>query len=304
MTPTAVSQVLEQMLKLFAGLTLAYAFRASISLAVAGATLAISISELGALIFLWIQYKRVKNKNLGVFTFDRLNHKKRVKQILKTTLPITIIGIMIPLSQVVDSFLIVNILSRYREDATALYGLMTGVAATVVGLPVAVCYGISTVAIPSVSSSKTEKEKAKNAKKTLLLTLAVSLPCAIGCYLFAPFIINLLFKSLPVTEKLIAINLLKTLSPCVVLLSLLQTGNAVLIGKGKLYKPVTSLGVGIIVKIVLSLILLKIPSLNIYGGAIGVIACYFVSTLINLFMIFNLKVKHENKTTCRREYAS
>jgi stage V sporulation protein B len=90
----------------------------------------------------------------------------------------------------------------------------------------------------------------------------------------------------------------------VVLLSLLQTGNAVLIGKGKLYKPVVSLGVGIIIKIVLSLILLKMPSLNIYGGAIGVIACYFVSTLINLFMIFNFKVKHENKTTCRREYAS
>ena len=304
MNPTAVSQITEQVIKLFVGLIFAYLLKSSLPLAVAGATFAISLSEFGALIYLYVRHKRTKNKVLPVFFFDKEDHSERVKNILKTTLPITVIGIMIPLSQVIDSFIIVNVLKVYRQDATALYGLLSGVASTVVGLPVSVCYGISTVAIPTVSSSKSEKEKNKNAVRTLLLTFAVALPCALFCYFFAPFIINLLFKRLPLSEKTIAVNLLKTLSPCVVLLSVLQTGNAVLIGKGKLYKPVLSLAVGVGVKVVVSLVLLKIQSLNIYGGAIGVIACYFVSTLINLMMIFQLKVNRESKTACRREYAS
>ena len=136
------------------------------------------------------------------------------------------------------------------------------------------------------------------------MTFAVSLPCAVFCVLFSPFIINLLFRGLPQSEKAIAIILLRISSPCIVLLSLLQTGNAVLIGKGKFYKPILSLSVGIAVKILCNAILLKIPELNIYGGALSVIACYFVTTLINFTMIFTLKVKNENKIACRREYAS
>lgn len=304
MTPTAVSQILEQIVKLFLGLTFAYLLRNSVSLAVAGATFAISFSELIALGYLFIKHKKLRERALLIHVFDKKNHKKRVKTILKITIPITIIGIMIPLSQVIDSFLIVNILKSYREDATTLYGLMSGVASTVVGLPVSVCYGISMVAIPVVSASKLEKEKNKNAFKVIALTFAVALPCALFCCFFSPFIINLLFSRLPPSEKQVSIILLKTLSPCVALLSLLQTTNAVLIGKGKFYKPVLSLGIGILVKIIVSLVLLKIPSINIYGGAIGVIACYFVATLINLFMIINFKVKHESKTAYNRQYAS
>ena len=50
----------------------------------------------------------------------------------------------------------------------------------------------------------------------------------------------------------------------------------------------------------MNLILLKKPSLNIYGGAMAIIACYFLSCLVNLFMIFKFKVKNANKITCLR----
>lgn len=304
MNPTAFSQILEQGVKLLFGLALAYSLKGSTPLAVAGATLAITISEAVALLYLYIKRKRLKERVLVAYVFEREHNRERIKNIIKTTLPITLIGIMIPLSQLVDSFLVVNVLNEYRNDATTLYGLMSGVVATVIGLPVSICYGISMVAIPMVSSSKTLKEKNKNALRTIGLTFIVALPCAIVCYAFAPFIINLLFKRLPIEEKIISVSLLKTLSPCVVLLSVLQTTNAVLIGKGKLYKPVASLGVGITIKIITSFILLKIPSINIYGGAIGIIACYFFATLINLIMITNFRVKHERKTACNRQYAS
>ena len=139
------------------------------------------------------------------------------------------------------------------------------------------------------------RTQSKSAVKTLLLTLGASIPAALFCYYLAPFIVNLLFRSLSISEKQTAINLIKTLSPCVVLLSLLQTSNAVLIGGGKLYVPVISLSVGLMVKTLLSVLLLKNPQINIYGSAIGLIACYFTVCLINLIVISKERVRHADK---------
>lgn len=303
MAPTALSQVTEQGIKLIFGLLFAYFLLPDIPKAVAGATFAITLSEFVALLQLYITYLRRKKRLSLEYTFDNSEFKSVAKIILKTTLPITLVGITIPLSQVIDSFLVVNILGTYRSDSTVLYGLLSGVAATVVNLPVSVCYGISAVTVPAVSSAKGESEKIKNVSKALSLTLAVSLPCAVFIAYRSPFIVNLLFGGLPNEEKSVAIKLLTILSPSVVLLSLVQTGNAVLIGTGKLYLPVLSSVTGVAIKTVLNFILLKIPNINIYGGAIAVIACYFFTCLINLIMIFKSKVKNESKRACDREPA-
>jgi O-antigen/teichoic acid export membrane protein len=78
----------------------------------------------------------------------------------------------------------------------------------------------------------------------------------------------------------------------------------VLIGKGKPYVPVLSLAVGVIIKETLNLTLLKIPSINIYGGAIALIACYFVICLINLISTLTFKVNYERENAYSKEYAN
>ena len=304
MKPTALSQVVEQIVKLCLGLVLVKIFSKDIEKAVAGATFAISVSETVALIYLILIYKKRKKASFNP-TFERAsNFSYYVKNIIKTTFPLTIIGVAIPLSQVIDSFLTVNLISVYDANATALYGLFSGAVMTVINLPVSICYGISAVAIPAVSSAKTEKEKAGKIKRSLLLTLVASLPCAIFCFFFAPFIINLLFRSLSAQEKITAINLLRLTSPCVVLLSLVQTTNGILVGKGKTYFPVISLGLGVAIKTVLTLILLKNPRVNVYGSSIALIACYFSACLVNLTLIIKTRAKNATMRTYNRQYAS
>ena len=114
----------------------------------------------------------------------------------------------------------------------------------------------------------------------------------------------MLFKGLSASEKTTAISLLRLLSPCVVLSAVVQTQNAVLIGQDKSYKPVLSLAVGAVFKILINLSLLKNPKINIYGSAIALIACYFVTGLINLIMIFGVRIKNASTNANRREYAS
>ncbi len=299
MTPTAVSQVIEQLVKAGIGILAVYLLLPNIPLAVGGATFAVTLAEIVALLYLVIAYR--KTKPIGV-KYDKGTFIPQSKVIIKTTVPITLIGIIIPLSQVIDSFLIVNIIGAYRQDATALYGLLTGTAMTVINLPVALCYGFASVAVPAVSGESDQTERKKKATKTLLLTLLVSVPCALICLVFAPLITDILFRALPQTEKLTTVTLLRLLSPVIVLLSFLQTENAVLIGNGKLYRPLLSMGIGVAVKIIISVILLPMPKINIYGGAIALIACYLVAVLVNLTMIFKKDRGYGTHKLAKRQF--
>lgn len=286
MVHTAVSQIVEQTVKLVFGLLLAFAFLPDIKKSVGGAALAITLSELFALLYFIVvfAFRNRKTPHLKI-KFYQSEFPSFLKNIFIYAIPIALTGILIPLSKVFDSFLIVNILSEYSNNATGLFGLFSGVALTIVGLPVAVCYGIATVAVPAVSSESSDKSS--SGKKTLLLTVAISVPCALICAIFSPFIVDILYGYLPSEEKIVSVNLLRLTSPCIVLLSFLQTENAVLVGKGKPKAPILSMSVGIVVKTLLEVLLLFNSKIGIYGAAIALIACYFVADLINLLYLKN-----------------
>lgn len=304
MKPTAISQIVEQVIKLILGIVLVYLLMDNVSLAVGGATFAITISEFVSLFILWGVYKKRNKSNTKDYAYDKKSFFLDAKCIIKTTIPITLVGILIPFSQVIDSILTINFISGYRTDATALFGLLSGVVMTVINLPVSICYGIGSVAIPSISKCKTEEQKKNRAIKVLILTLIVSIPCFFGLLIFSPQVINLLFRNLPLSEKRVAVNLLRLTSPSVVLLSVLQASNSVFIGKGKLYTPVINLAIGVAIKFALSVMLLRVPSINIYGGAIAINACYFSVCVINLISIFNTKVKNASKIPYNRKFAN
>ncbi len=302
MRPTAISQIIEQGVKLIIGLGLVKLFLPNLPLAVGGATLAITISEILAFLYLFWLYKKEQKQNGFInLSLDRQTFTHYLKKIIKTTLPITLIGVIIPLSQVIDSFLIVNLLSTYRADATSLYGLFSGAVATIINLPVSMCYGISAVAVPTVSSSKEKIERTKKSIRAMLLTLAFAIPSAVFCYIFAPTITQMLFRRLSDIQKIQTVELLRVCSPTIILLSFLQTTNGILIGHNKLYFPLISLGIGVIIKTVLSVILLKNASLNIFASGISLIACYFIASLINLSMIIYLGASNADKKYKNRQ---
>ena len=76
MLPTATSQIIEQVIKLAFGLTLTRLFLPNIKMAVAGATLAITLSEIFALIYLIIQLLKSRNGTLN-FSDSLLRYIKR-----------------------------------------------------------------------------------------------------------------------------------------------------------------------------------------------------------------------------------
>lgn len=296
MIPTAITQVGEQIVKLLLGVLLASLFMPNLSLAVGGATLAVTLSEAFALLWIYYRYKKEIKRDPFYFKPNKINFFKNAKIVIKTTVPITLVGLILPISQFIDSFIVVNLLRQYSLNATALYGLLFGVGVTIINLPVAICYGLAQVAIPAVSSVNIEEERAKRSIKVMYLTLFASILGAILTFTLCTPAVNILFRSLSTGERYTAIKIIKLLSPSVVFLALTQTTNAVLIARGKAYYPLIGLIIGAIVKIILELTLVSNPSLNIFGGGIALIACYFTICLLNLIILISVGVKNANKT--------
>lgn len=279
MMPTASSQVAEQIVKLV-GLLFVRLRLPDLPSAAAGAAFAVTLSEGVAAVYLALLY-RVERRKKEKVSFDRSRFLTDVGTVLSLSVPVAFAGILIPLSQTADSFLILNLMRSYTDRATALYGLYTGSVLSVVNLPVAICYGVAVAAVPYISGERAGKNE-KNARAAILLTLLLSVPAALVAFFAADPIIGVLFSRLTEADRALAVGLLRASSLSVVTLSLLQTTNSVLIGTGRAKTPVWTTGVGVIVKIALNGILLPLPSLGIYGATIAANACYLVAVILNL----------------------
>ena len=297
MKPTAFSQILEQVVKLIFGLILCYLFKNNVVLASAGATLAVTLSELFTLIFLILKTK--KSINVAEFT----SSKTDIKPIIKTVFPMMVATIIMPLTRTVDSFLILNIVGSYLDTATARYGLYSGAVESIVSLPVSFCYALAVTSIPIVSRLKKEGGNYYNKIiESVKLTLLCSIVFGVLTYAFSGFAVNLLYSRLSNSDKLITINMLKLSSISVIFLPVMQTLIACVNALGKYKITIVSGVVSAIFKIGLSSILLKIVTFNVFGAIISDIFCYLVACFVNISYIIYIKVKARFKYEQNNHY--
>ncbi|MDR0856523.1 MAG: polysaccharide biosynthesis protein [Clostridiales bacterium] len=292
MVPTAISQLVEQAVKLAAGLALAHALLPrGLEYGVLGATLGVTLSEAAALGVLTVQYFAER---------DRLRPLLRggawasFKTLYALSIPVTLGAVILPLVQLVDSVMVINLLRRAGESvqtATALYGLANGPVHSLINMPVVLSQAIAAAAIPGIAALRVKGDRAgveKNASLALKLCLLVALPGAVGLLILAAPILDLLYGgSLKATAALdefaVGVRLLQLLAPGVLLVAVIQVGTSLLQGLGHSYLPVLALGAGAALKITLSFLLL--PVMGIYGSAVSTLACFGLAAALDLFFV-------------------
>ena len=292
MIPTATSQIAEQFIKLTVGLSLCFFIKGSPSILGAIACLAVTFSEIVTLIYLWILLKKANSPRISTYFLS-------FKRLIGTLFPIILSTLLLPISRAFDSFSIVNILNDYTPHAKSLYGIYTGSVESVSGVPVAICYGIAVAVLPSIAKSFTSndyKSVWQNFKKSFSLTLFSSTLLGLGLFIFAPIITRILFGNLSVYYKSVTAELIAISFFSVIGLSLLQTLNSCMVAIGKPYAPCIFLAIGLLVKFLLQINLLKLPSINIFGGVYSDIACYFVAVFLDLLYIITILKSKRVKT--------
>ena len=295
MRPTAISQIIEQAVKILVGTSLCFFFGSPPARGAFWACFAVSAGELSATVYLVFWYKKKKE-----IVVDN-PAKYTVKRLIAGLIPVTLTTSIIPLSRLFDSFTVVNFMNRYSDNATGLYGLYSGSVESIIGMPVALCYGLSTAAIPAISSyfSKKDYENAKkNSVKAISYTLLLSAVSFACIALFSEIIVKLLFPKLSDSNKTILNRLIDFATIDIVLLSLIQTESSVLIAIDKPFLPSVSLFTGFALKAIAQLILLKNPELNIFAVLYSDILCYLVAVFLNLvYIIYRFKKRKPDDET-------
>lgn len=287
MLPVSLSQVLEQVLKLIVGLSVARAFMPDTIKAVCGAALALTVSEGFSLVIMSVSYLIHKKYRPCVC---RQSEQNFLPTIFMLALPLAISGIIMQCSQLLDSVMVVNLLRL--PNATSAYGIWTGPVNSLLGFPVTLSSGVAISALPALTRTAVKGKKLQEKYNSAVkLTLIVALPSAIGLMTLAQPIMNLLYKGLPADEIEQAAKLMVVSGLSVVFLSLTQTMFSALQAMKKPYVGVISLGIGVAVKFAANAILLPIPSVNIYGAAISETLCYlFAVTAASLYLKYSAKL--------------
>ena len=284
MIPTAISQVLEQSSKLVFGLVFAFLFlKQDAILGVFGALLGISVSEIISFIFfIFLNKKKVKKQQVALNKVDYINFIKQV-------FPVSITYVLLPLSSLIDSFLIVNLLSLsgfVTSFATSLYGIETGMILPLINMPNVLVSAFALESLPEISYRLSKNEDVtKQISLMFKIVLMFIVPCGIGMFILARPILNVIFPTLNENMLQIAVNLLKFSVFEMFFLSFITITNALMQALNKTKKSATSLLIGIVLKVIFTIIFVFNKSINIYGLVFASILCYFVASIINIQQI-------------------
>lgn len=288
--PSAASQVSEAIVKLGVGLALArFLLPWGIAWSVFGALIGVTASEFVTFVMLYGIYRR-KNPALRL-SLDFKSSKTKYKEITKLTIPMTLGNVIMPLIQIVDSFLVVNLLSRYigGPAATASYGLFTGPVNSLVNLPIVLGLSLGIAVIPHLAKNLEERNLAAIKQKCdtgFKLALVIGVPFAFIYFALSEGIIRLLYPAFNTGEVAEAALLLRISSFSVIALSAQQIYTSILQGLGNIYRPVKNMGIGAAIKIVLDVALM--PLIGIAGVAVASFACFAVTAALNLVSVRNL----------------
>ena len=293
MYPTAFTEVAEQAVKVGAGIALAGLFRGNIARATAAAVLAVTISEVITCCFAAALYLGERSKVKPLFRKEQVS----AKSIFAYTVPLTFTAIALPAGQLAESIAVVNILRGSVDNATALYGIFSGCAVTIINLPVSVTYGLAAASVPNISPLAEGGDfigAKREARKALLYTAAISIPFAIALFAFAPLAARIIFPSLRDGEKQLLINLVRIMSINAVTSSLVQTSSACLTSLGRPLLGTVTQWVTAIIRVALSAALVAFTPLSIVGVAVSANCCYFVAVVLNFCYIIMVKNKKGN----------
>ena len=311
MAPTGVSQLLEQLVKLLAGLYFAKMFLPlGPQYGAAGALLGVSLSEILALILLFIIYQ-VKKPAIKREIEQNSNTKGETKKqllrlLLKIAIPVTIGACIMPIVMAIDTVVVIRGLKAIgftEVEASSKFAHLTAYVNSLVNMPAVLSLALAMSLVPAISSFKAKGMKTELKQQSGLgfkIALLVGLPSAVGLSILAKQVLLLLYK--PINPALYSgemavkaaqaldetVMLLVIMSIAILMLTMLQTMTGILQGLGKVKIPVINLGIAAIVKIIVSVVLIRIPNINIVGAAIGTVLCYGIAAILNVYFV----VKH------------
>lgn len=286
MTPPAVSQVCEQAVRVLSGLLLAYyLLPRGIEYAAAGVAVGGVLGELSGLLVLLAAYLTTLRGFNKTVTGAYPPLRGILKELGRLCTPITGGRVLATLLLSVDTFLIPYRLKAGGltvAEATFQYGLLSGVAMTLLFVPTVVTISLATTLVPAVSETIAMGNMAvlrKRVNDAIKITVITGLPFLVLFYTIPGQITHLIFDSPG------AADVLRILALGSIFLYLQQTTTGIIQGLGSPTIPLVNMIIASFFKISCMYYLLAEPGYGISGAAYGYMIFFIITAALNVLFL-------------------
>ncbi len=293
MTPTAISQVLEQCFKFAFGLLFASIFaKVGTAQGVLGAFVGITLSEVFALIYLFVLFmlkreKRVKTTDVFVAR----------KEFDRAFFPLTLSASILPLMSAFDGLFIINRLTLSglsSAAATQLFGLQSGVVGALLNFPLIISVSVSTALLPNLSYQVSRGSGGRwMIEKSLRALLFLILPTTFGMIAISKPLLAVVYPNLSPELISIAFELMFYGGFSIILTALMQFLTMLLQAFGQFRYILSITTIGGVAKAIISFTLSAVSSINIFALVLGGLvlhALVCVLALVRLKKLINFSI--------------
>lgn len=294
MIPTAISQVLEQIVNAAGSIFFAWSFIRghAESEVVAGwgaagstmGTLLGAATGLFFLVFIYIIYRPTVNSQLRRDkSVDDTTYFEIYKMLIATIIPVILGQTVYQLSGVIDSMMFSKLATG--DSVSTLYGVYSTKYKLLVNVPIAIASAMASSLIPTLVAAFTKGDKHGMKKKiavSIKVNMIIAFPCAFGLTALGSPIVRMLFPS---SDYKLGGYLLAAGSVAVIFYALSTVTNAALQGINLMRKPVQHAAISLVIHVVLIFILLKFTKLGIYSLVIGNVTYPLVVCVLNAISV-------------------
>ena len=292
MTPTATSEVVEQLTRVITMLVFADLFMPyGLAYAAGGASMGAGVGAICALLVLMWFYRRLKKRLQKEMEEQDTNVPQEsaghiIKRLLRLALPVSLTSLMLPIGANLDLLIVpqrLEVAGFNVRHATELFGYLTGMAVPLVNLATIFTAAMTISLVPSISESKALhnlvaiREKIRIAFRVAMI---ITFPCFMGLYFLGEKVASLIYNA----PK--AAGAIETMSIGILFLGMHQISTGILQGLGKTAIPVMNMILACIIKVLLSWHFTAIPELGIKGASLATVADFAVAAIINMAFIY------------------
>ena len=290
MTPPAVSQILEQFVRVIFMLSLAYYLLPyGLEYAAAGAAFSAVPGALTGLVVLGTFYYKHKELRSNVLEPALASQDETIgsvgKALVLLALPVTCANLMLPLVTGIDMLVVPPRLEAAGfaiKEATTAFGYLAGMALPLVSMSTIPTISLAASVVPAISEAKAlgQEEIIKAKSSTALrLCMLLTLPATVGLAVLGTGISALLYGT-----KL-AGPVISAMAPSIFFLGLIQVTTGILQGMGHTIVPMLTVLVSAAVKIACLWVLVANPLYNIIGAAWASNINFATAACLNLLFL-------------------
>ncbi len=308
MTPTAVSQVIEQIVNaIFTVVCANIMYSYGVSLAqengnellgpawgAAGGTFGTVVSITVAMLFMMFVYTVQKSTLKRQMRRDVTTHLESERAIYRTMIltiiPIVLSTLIYNISNVADQGVFNKVLlsQGYTEKQyTSIWGIYSGQFRVLMNVPLSLASCLAPSVVPSLTAAMARGDRGDARRKirtSVRFTMIITIPCAVGMAALAKPILTMLYPSLE-TGRPLAVGIMQAGALLIILYAFSTLTTGILQGLGKLQTPLINNVAALVIHFILLYVMLTAGNLNIYAVVWSNICFALIVSVLNAIAI-------------------